>query len=74
MKGVPFEKALMYGPMNTSKLSSVSSFLDETRVDADEIPNGPLLSFTIQMPLEAFSKHSANGEQSDVKNYFACVF
>ena len=61
-KGVLFEKAIMYGPLNTSQLSNVRSFFDETKEGIKELPNGPLLSFTIQVPIEPMEKNSANGK------------
>ena len=59
----------MYGPQNTSKLGSVLSFLDETRKDIEEIPNGPLMNFKIQIPTEPMRKNSANGKSIAIIAY-----
>ena len=51
----------MYGPLNTSELGNIISFLDETKRDVEEVPNGALLSFKIQVPIDPLQKHEAIG-------------
>ena len=53
----------MYGPLNNSQLSNIELFFDETKKKGiEELPNGPLLTFTIQVPIKPMDKNSANGK------------
>ena len=63
----------MYGPQNTSKLGSVLSFLDERRKDMEETPNGPLMSFKIQIPIDPMRRNSANGKHTTFIAYHEAI-
>ncbi len=44
--------AIVYGPLNTARMSDVERFLNETDEDLRELPNETLLSFKVHLPLD----------------------
>ncbi len=44
--------AIVYGPLNTSRMSDVERFLNERDEDLRELPNETLLSFKAHLPVD----------------------